>query len=372
MTRPKRDEFLEKVKRALALRVGYRCSFSGCDVSTTGPSEESSSAFINIGVAAHIHAASPGGPRFLDTMTPEERKDISNGIWLCANHGLQVDRDEVSYTADQLRSMKLEAERRASAKLGHIPSSKDDIDFVAIGSNLVCTGQLIGTTELEWRLRIDHFLIGDLCTLINFCEQFDRIAQYDRFVLINALGDGRQLSAAPKWQRTDSNDIILSFSIFKSFPRLNAHNLPVDFALNHAHDLFLDNGNIATLSGLAALPQTIKTCLSTLRGEMPLHLTFGSRIKEYFDKFQNSPWLSRLIKLEVIRLACLPSDDSITQQHTSLRCVRRVLRVEQLPSEQGGDWLLFSFDLELEGVGSWQCEIPIFVPSGERTRRIIA
>ena len=40
---------------------------------------------IDTGVAAHICAATIGGPRYKAEMTTEERKDINNAIWLCAH-----------------------------------------------------------------------------------------------------------------------------------------------------------------------------------------------------------------------------------------------------------------------------------------------
>jgi hypothetical protein len=74
------NEFLEPTKRAVALRAGHRCSLTGCGQLTVGPSEESPSAITNIGVAAHICAASPKGKRYDASMTPEQRSDISNAI----------------------------------------------------------------------------------------------------------------------------------------------------------------------------------------------------------------------------------------------------------------------------------------------------
>lgn len=67
---------------------------------------------LNVGVAAHIHAAAPRGPRYLASQTTIERRSSSNGIWLCQRCGKLVDNDELRYTADEIRKWKLEAERR--------------------------------------------------------------------------------------------------------------------------------------------------------------------------------------------------------------------------------------------------------------------
>ena len=62
-----------------------------------------------------------GGPRFDSDMTSDERSAASNGIWLCRNHGDEVDDDEKHYTVDGLRRLKREAEqaswRRVSGRM---------------------------------------------------------------------------------------------------------------------------------------------------------------------------------------------------------------------------------------------------------------
>jgi hypothetical protein len=76
-----RDDFAQQTLDTLAKRVGVRCSNPGCRKLTTGPRTDTSR-IINIGVAAHITAASPGGPRFATDLSTEERRSPDNGIWL--------------------------------------------------------------------------------------------------------------------------------------------------------------------------------------------------------------------------------------------------------------------------------------------------
>ncbi|HVQ36528.1 MAG TPA: hypothetical protein VMS31_03295, partial [Pyrinomonadaceae bacterium] len=81
-----RDDFSVGVKAVLASRAGYRCSKPDCRALTVGPSDEHPAAHTNIGVAAHIAAASKDGPRYDPSLTPEERRSATNGIWTCQNH----------------------------------------------------------------------------------------------------------------------------------------------------------------------------------------------------------------------------------------------------------------------------------------------
>lgn len=73
-----RDDFSAATKELLAKRVGYRCSNPDCRQPTSGPQEDPSKA-INVGVAAHITAASPDGPRFDPSLTPEQRSSTEVG-----------------------------------------------------------------------------------------------------------------------------------------------------------------------------------------------------------------------------------------------------------------------------------------------------
>jgi hypothetical protein len=58
---------------------------------------------INIGVASHICAAAPGGPRYDANMTPEQRCSADNGIWLCQDHAHAVDAPDSKFTVEELR-----------------------------------------------------------------------------------------------------------------------------------------------------------------------------------------------------------------------------------------------------------------------------
>jgi hypothetical protein len=107
-----RDDFDEKTKEILSRRVGLRCSNPNCRKLTSGPQTDPIKA-INIGVAAHITAASQNGPRFDANMTPEERKSAENGIWLCQNCAKLIDNDERRYSKDLLIEWKRLSEQAA-------------------------------------------------------------------------------------------------------------------------------------------------------------------------------------------------------------------------------------------------------------------
>ena len=126
-----RDEFDEKTKDILARRVGYRCSNPNCRKLTSGPQEDQSKA-LNIGVAAHITAASPGGPRYDARFSSDERRTPDNGIWLFQNSAKLVDNDEQRYTTDLLVKWKNLSENAALLEVQNLPvhSAHRDVDDI--------------------------------------------------------------------------------------------------------------------------------------------------------------------------------------------------------------------------------------------------
>ncbi len=96
-----RDDFGKTKSRIIAERAAYLCSNPECRMVTTGPHTNENKSLKN-GVAAHICAASRGGPRYDPNQTSKERSSISNGIWLCHNHSDLVDKDEDKYSKEVL------------------------------------------------------------------------------------------------------------------------------------------------------------------------------------------------------------------------------------------------------------------------------
>jgi hypothetical protein len=75
-------------------------------------------------------------------MTSAERSTASNGIWLCRNHGDEVDDDEKHYPVEVLRRLKRDAERASWRRVsGRMP--------------VVPIGLISGNAELREVARVD-------------------------------------------------------------------------------------------------------------------------------------------------------------------------------------------------------------------------
>jgi len=110
MAKENRDEFTAKIKQQIAKRAGWLCSDPSCRRHTIGSNSDGDGE-INLGIAAHICAAAPGGPRYDPTMTPEQRKSPDNGIWMCQLHGKAVDAKDSTFTKDLLHEWKEKAQK---------------------------------------------------------------------------------------------------------------------------------------------------------------------------------------------------------------------------------------------------------------------
>jgi hypothetical protein len=350
-----RDDFPEKTKRILALRAGYRCSC--CRRLTAGPSEEGPMAVASIGVAAHISAASAGGKRYLQAISEEERSSIENGIWLCANHAILIDRDDSRYTIEALKEIKQRHEEWCKSEVRGMlrDDALPEADLFAIGPENVFVGDLAGIEEGCWSFQTRHNVIGGIEAFASFIDGFAQCWEYDRYVITNALGDGRVLAGAPSLFR-NSEGYLIRCPVEQRFQRIRADRLPTDLDFSGG-DLSIKNGDIATVSGLDALPQKIELGLGIRKGEMLFNRGFGARLAEYYELFRGSVWLERLFKLEVVRLAAIPYPDRLAGAHTPLQCVDRVLNVTAAAERDRK--VPISVELEVHGLGRWQHDLAV-------------
>lgn len=207
----KRDEFSEEVKRNVAARVNYRCSKPDCHAPTSGPQLDPAKA-LNVGVVAHITAASPGGPRYNPALSPEQRKHARNAIWLCQTCGKLVDNDQSMFTERQLRQWKEVAEKEAFDRIGKTATlveptqsnwSQEELELLAAAAD---SGEIFvhsSDEEGKW-IRIGARVFNDradpavaatyLEALDSLCRR--RLAKYDEGILYVLTGSGFKIARA--------------------------------------------------------------------------------------------------------------------------------------------------------------------------------
>ena len=104
----RRINFTPKTREILYKAAGGRCCFRTCLCLTEGVTldRDGEAAVRGISVAAHVYSARSGGPRGQGGRTFGEIRDRSNGMWMCASHGREVDDFQERYSAEYLLRMK--------------------------------------------------------------------------------------------------------------------------------------------------------------------------------------------------------------------------------------------------------------------------
>ena len=102
-------KYSTKTRRILDIQSLNQCAFPDCTNTLAEPGTGKASPVVT-GDICHIHAVSPGGPRWKEGLTCEERNSIDNLILLCKNHHGVVDLQPEVYTAELLKQWKSEHE----------------------------------------------------------------------------------------------------------------------------------------------------------------------------------------------------------------------------------------------------------------------
>lgn len=349
-----RDEFPAKIKKALAERAGQRCSF--CKTPTVGPSDESPTAVMSIGVAAHITAAAPGrGARRYDiSLTSEERSSVDNGIWLCQSCSVIIDRDEVRFPAEALRAIK--REHTEFARLGECGFG--DVDIIAIGPHLTAVGQVVSAGPDGMQVRLAFFLEGSAQDLLSFIHEFDCKPTLERHVIVAEMGTGGLLAEPPTIER-EGNAYVMRFRWQLPAPRLDVSKPLTGISAETGRPL----------SGIDYLIQTFERVLSLARGTWFTNVSGGSYVSELYWRFKESSWFTQLIKTELVRLASIPSPKSLggsDKGYAPLLCVNRVYSA-QVPNFDLDDRqrLRIQVDFDLEGLGHWAGDLLVYIYNPE-------
>jgi len=167
MANKRRDDFSTTTIDILAKRVTCCCSNPNCKKPTAGPNTNKNK-YTNVGVAAHIKAASPGGSRYDLNMTSEERSDITNGIWLCQTCSKLIDADANTYTVELLYTWKELSEKSAGRAISSEGTfSSDSIFDIALEDMLDKELEInkdIESTVLTTKMRDGEF---DAISILN-------------------------------------------------------------------------------------------------------------------------------------------------------------------------------------------------------------
>ncbi len=359
------DSFTSKVRKTLAERVAWRCSFPNCSVPTVGPQMGDDSKSLNLGQASHICAKSPKGPRYNPLMSSEERRSIQNGIWMCRTHATFIDADFKEYSAETLRLWKKQAEVQAHKNLMYpnCYAYEDNSTLIAIGLRIIVNGYWEFVSHNEWRFGLGSYLKGSKNELDTYILNFSSLKSEERFVLVESQGDARKIKQIRKiFNQSEEYSIVVE--VAEKYQPIDPNFAGRDLALGEDVDLILENGDLKLVTGMDAAIQHLTTAASTAYGEWCLDTTMGSFISEYYRDYKDDlNTLSRLIKLEFIRLSLIPTseDKSNSDSKPTLNFVKRIEKVTINSAELVDQKLNVILELEWGNNEKWCGSRRIFI-----------
>lgn len=371
-----RDEFTSATRKALAERVAWRCSCPGCGQLTVGPSHENEKKTTNVGEAAHITAASKGGPRYDPNLTSEDRKSISNGIWMCRHHARLIDSDDKNYSPETIRQWKIIAENNIYQELKDC-TNKIDLPYtlVQIGKDHIFRGIWKKVENKKWTFIVKDFVYGDLNSLKDFCFKINnkKVIDFDKFIVIESQGDGRVIGNFAEWELNNDKEFEFSFITNERIERLHTNEIGTDLKLSDSGDLVIENGDLATVEGVDTAIQKILICLSTVKGEDIFNREAGSVfLKYYWDFKDNIELLGSLLKLELSRLSTVPVSLEHFKQTkgVQLNFINRILSARVISNQKENNRIPIEIKFEFSDGNLWSGKLNILIPDKEETSRI--
>ncbi|WP_179414555.1 hypothetical protein HDF19_00600 [Mucilaginibacter sp. E4BP6] len=331
-----RDNFSNSTKVILAQRVAYRCSSPGCPNITIGPHQSNPEKSMNVGEAAHIHAASPGGARYLETMKAEERSSPDNGIWLCKKHARAVDLDVQTYPAELLKSWKKTAEGKAIREMMNVEQEIENglETLICLDVDLMFTGTWIGVKNDAWTFVVKDFLFGNVERLRSHGK--NEILPCRRYIIIESQNEGRLLKEELDW-RVNSNGLHeITVWVYPGAPKISLEALGSDMASSYDGDLVIGDGDFKMVSGAALAKQVIERNLGWPFGSWIVKPMMGSYFPIYYQAFKdNVPLLNRLTRIELLRLMNIPTSLRETDSDTPLNFIKSITEVSVLSPFNG-------------------------------------
>lgn len=357
-----RDDFSSKIKRILAGRVAWKCSFPGCTNATIGPGNETKEDVVILGEAAHITAAAPNGPRYDPSMSTDERKSINNGIWMCRQHARLIDSDFINYSVSTLNQWKQLAENQAYENL-RLPQ-KNPINIsstlIQLGYEIVFEGYWKYADEQIWKFVLNNYVYGDEYKLKEYCSNFASIDEIQKFIIIESQGDGRIIIDNPSWEFNEKLE--LTIKVAQKTKRVDPSTLGYDLAIGRNGNLLLDNGDLGTVSGEKLAIQIMSIVLSTSRRENQFYPHFGSIFRKYFSDYKDKvDYLHRLLKLEISRLSTIPELHKEEDKSPILNFINRILEIEIRDIKPSNKRIDVNLKVEWGNNDIWKGEVWIYV-----------
>ena len=280
---------------------------------------------------------------------------------MCKDHGTLIDSDFTIYSADTLRQWKQEAEYIAAEMLRDPTVEKvaQSTTFLQLGDALMINVRWNLVESNKWIFELVSIVIGSQDRLNQYALEFNNLDDHEKFVVVESQGDARKLISI-SLKQDNKNKLVLG--VADKLPVENPNNIGSDLKLGTDGDLCIEN-DIKNISGKEAAIQRLSTAMGVVKGEIDASPWIGSKVSSYYTQYTNNlELLSRLIKMEFIRLSLIPMKKNILSgEARSLPFVKRFNQVSINSNTLGHSRLAIHVELEWGDDTGWKGIIPVFV-----------
>jgi hypothetical protein len=223
-----------------------------------------------------------------------------------------------------------------------------------LGPDIIFEADMISMSSGLWTIRFRNSVRGGMSDIARYIADYDSLPIDERFIVSEAVGQGRLLASAPSLERQT-----LSLHLNAASRRTRVDSYEVDLRLDSTRHLSISSNGFELVSGIEAAIQAISTALSLVYGESVYAPRVGSRCSEFFHSESDMSRVSRLFGLELARFAYAPQ--ATTPPLDFIRSVASLRIQDQKPDTHGR--ISMEAELLLEGHGRWCGDVGVFVGS---------
>ncbi len=194
-----RDRVPPAQEKVVIARSGNKCAYPQCGLELTIDPRSVGDQPKATGKVAHIAAASPGGPRYDETMTRTQRRSAGNLVYLCGPHHDAIDSQLEYHTREFLldakRAHEEAVERAVRSALGEVTYEELMVVCTVIASVPAPQQELGVERALPLQVKIDLNRLGQSSVqrITDGLSQAARVADFIAFQNSMSPSFGRSL-----------------------------------------------------------------------------------------------------------------------------------------------------------------------------------
>ncbi|GAA2057749.1 ABC-three component system protein [Williamsia deligens] len=226
-----RDRVPPAQEKVVLARSGNKCAYPNCGQDLAIDPQADGDRPKATGRVAHIAAASPGGPRYDPSMTPEERGSAQNLIYMCGPHhdaaDTQLEYHTRAFLEEAKRIHETAVERAVRNALGEVTYEELMVVCTVIASTSAAPQKLGVELAVPLQQKIEVNELGP-ASVQRITDGLSQAARVEAFI-------GFQNAATPSFGRS----LVARFK--SDYYAARAENLEADAVFDYLVDTAIEN-----------------------------------------------------------------------------------------------------------------------------------